>query len=338
MKIDDKNHIASKVLAIADEMQARGVSAELVLQDAGLTPAGVKDPDTRVSQRQILAVCSAAARLGRGVDTGFAAGRRVHITHLGMFGYAVMNQPNLRAILDFALRYRPLTAPMIGLAVAETATTFDMVFTPSFDLDEDSPEFRFILDFNIGMFSTMTSDSLGAKFSVDHVAVTAQTLPAKDCIEEVLGAPVLLGQGANRLALPIDLAQAPLVLANPVTARVAERICDELLVEIAPKSALIKRIGELLMERPGKMMSFADIARALGHSERTLRRRLTEEGTSFNAVRNGLRRELAMEYLRNTSMTNDDIAASLGFSDASNFAAAFRKWTGQPPGAFRPRL
>jgi AraC-like DNA-binding protein len=252
-----------------------------------------------------------------------------------MFGYAVLSQPNMRAILEFALRYRPLSAPMIGLSVTETDDDLNMIFTPILGLNEDSPEFRFILDFNIAMFANLSQDSLGSLFRVSQITITADNTPAARLIRDTFGVDVKTGQPGNLLSLPRELATAPLVLANPVTAAAAQKVCDKLLEELSPRSALLKRIAALLMQNRGEMMDFGAVASELGLGERTLRRRLQSEGTNFNAIRNGLRRELAIQYLTDTSMTNEDIAAALGFSDATNFAAAFRKWTSQAPGTYR---
>ena len=70
-------------------------------------------------------------------------------------------------------------------------------------------------------------------------------------------------------------------------------------------------------------------------TSRTLRRRLHLEGTSYQDLLAEVRCNLAKEYLRGTRMTTEDIAETLGFSDAANFRHAFRRWTGRNPSEFR---
>ncbi len=70
-------------------------------------------------------------------------------------------------------------------------------------------------------------------------------------------------------------------------------------------------------------------------SARTLARRLTDEGTSFAAVVANLRKALARDYLLNSTLPLTEIAYLLGYSDASTFSTAFRRWYGQPPSDFR---
>jgi AraC-like DNA-binding protein len=69
----------------------------------------------------------------------------------------------------------------------------------------------------------------------------------------------------------------------------------------------------------------------------TLRRRLGEEGQGFQSLKDHLRRDAAIEYLARPDMTLLDIADQLGFSEASTFHRAFKKWTGVAPGEYRQR-
>ena len=70
-------------------------------------------------------------------------------------------------------------------------------------------------------------------------------------------------------------------------------------------------------------------------SPATLRRRLETEGSTWQQLKDAVRRELSMQLLAERDLTVDEIADRLGFNDASTFYRAFRKWTGQAPGAWR---
>jgi AraC-like DNA-binding protein len=79
------------------------------------------------------------------------------------------------------------------------------------------------------------------------------------------------------------------------------------------------------------------VARALATSERTLRRRLSDEGLTFDRLREAELERLARELLRSRASTIEEIAYLLGFSEARAFQRAFKRWTGTTPGAFRTR-
>ncbi|WP_405490332.1 helix-turn-helix transcriptional regulator [Nocardia sp. NBC_00511] len=83
------------------------------------------------------------------------------------------------------------------------------------------------------------------------------------------------------------------------------------------------------------MPQFATLARELGLSQRTLRRRLLDEQTSYRALVDEVRDTLAMELLATTQLSIEQIAHRLGYSETSAFHHAFTRWHNAPPGSFR---
>ncbi|AMP09100.1 bacterial regulatory helix-turn-helix s, AraC family protein [Collimonas arenae] len=80
------------------------------------------------------------------------------------------------------------------------------------------------------------------------------------------------------------------------------------------------------------------MSRELQTPASTLRRKLSQEGQSYQAIKDNLRRDLAINYLSGSSRSIEDIAISLGFADPSAFHRAFKKWTGNSPGEHRRTL
>jgi AraC-like DNA-binding protein len=81
--------------------------------------------------------------------------------------------------------------------------------------------------------------------------------------------------------------------------------------------------------------NFDSIAERLKMSPRSLRRRLQEEDTSFRDLVDEVRAQVAIKYVRDTSLSIEDVTYALGFHDASAFRRAFRRWTGAAPYEFR---
>jgi AraC-like DNA-binding protein len=95
---------------------------------------------------------------------------------------------------------------------------------------------------------------------------------------------------------------------------------------------LRRRLRELL---PGEVPDFDTLASELNMTAATMRRRLHEEGASYQGIKDQLRRDLAISYLSHSNRSVMDIALELGFSERSAFHRAFQKWTGASPGEFR---
>ncbi len=114
---------------------------------------------------------------------------------------------------------------------------------------------------------------------------------------------------------------------------------ENILVKYKNGSSLSARIRRRLRQSlPHAVPEFDALAGALNMTAATLRRRLHEEGTSYQLIKDQLRRDLAIGYLSHSRRSVMDIALELGFSERSAFHRAFRKWTGASPGQFRRSL
>ena len=109
-----------------------------------------------------------------------------------------------------------------------------------------------------------------------------------------------------------------------------------LLVRYRDQTSLSERIRRLLRRQlAGDMPSLEAVSAALALTPQTLRRRLSEEGQGFQTLKDELRRDAAIEFLGQPELTLADIAARLGFSEASTFHRAFKTWTGLTPSEYR---
>jgi AraC-like DNA-binding protein len=100
---------------------------------------------------------------------------------------------------------------------------------------------------------------------------------------------------------------------------------------------MVLRVRNALRDARTASPSLPEIAHTLHLSPRTLHRRLGEEGSSFQAIKDALRRDLAIERLTKTTKTLTAVAAELGFADTAAFYRAFLRWTGMAPAHYRRR-
>jgi AraC-like DNA-binding protein len=156
--------------------------------------------------------------------------------------------------------------------------------------------------------------------------------------QEVLGCPVHFNADELRLVIPRAVFDRPLRRADEQLFDYLERHAQALLeraVERDTASALVRQtLCARLREGEPRQ---GDVARALALSERTLQRRLTEEGTSFAAILDEIRAELARMYLGDPNLAVFEVAYLVGYSEPSAFVRAFRRWTGTNPREYRQR-
>ena len=124
-------------------------------------------------------------------------------------------------------------------------------------------------------------------------------------------------------------------LAHHLTATLLQETCDRLIGEAKASVGASGEVYRILMSTPGVLPSMESVASTMNMTSRTLRRRLLAEKTSFLAILDDVRCSLALEYLKTTRMSADDIATLLGFNDPAAFRKALKRWTGQGLGELR---
>jgi AraC-like DNA-binding protein len=176
---------------------------------------------------------------------------------------------------------------------------------------------------------------MGSSFVVREFQVTYPQSSDASKYAALFGAPVLFGQSANRLLLDSGWLDGTPRLGNEITYSTVVGLCDAQIEEFQFRRGLVGEVRQILMKNLMRPKRFQDVAQNLNMSARTLRRKLREEKSSFRQVVDELRRDIAIRYLRETDLTVEDIAKSLGFSDAANFRQAFRRWTKAAPSEFK---
>jgi len=145
--------------------------------------------------------------------------------------------------------------------------------------------------------------------------------PYADTYDRIFQCPILFRQpGCSYEHVRED---RTVELADPRTHAMAREMCEQLLDEINRTGGIAADIRRILIEQPGCYPSIEMIAEKLEMYPRALRRKLEAEGTSYRDLLAEVRMRLAIEYLRKTQMTNEEIAGRLGYSDAANFRHAF---------------
>lgn len=318
-----------KIATVVDTVAARGIAAETVLERTGLTHAEVRNPHTLTSIGQYLTACENIVTAGAQFSDAFAIGSRLHLSAYGMYGYALMCSPTMREFFDFAVRYQPLATPTVRL---DWRSEGDMAIWQFREIYRDvmSSDVRtFLIRQQMKMTYTHIRDTAGT----DNLPVRALfALPedayAGDDARE-LCCECLYGQEANELHFPVGILDQTPELGNRLTRVMLEETCERLIGQSRISSGLSGEVYQLLLLAPNHFPSMQAIADQLGLQERTLRRRLAAEDTSYGDIVDDVRRKLAIEYLQTTRMSVEDVAWKVGFSDSANLRRAIRRWTGQ---------
>ncbi|AHE56917.1 AraC family transcriptional regulator [Sphingomonas sanxanigenens] len=148
-------------------------------------------------------------------------------------------------------------------------------------------------------------------------------------------APVRLGAPRNLLVLDAADLDRPFPGHNPELLAMLTPALGSALDEMQAQSLSEQVVLELKRSLPSGRPDVSEIARRMGMSERTLQRRITEEGRNFRELLIEARRELGRRFLGDVAMELDEIAFLLGYQDATSFHRAFREWEGVTPARWR---
>jgi len=148
--------------------------------------------------------------------------------------------------------------------------------------------------------------------------------------------PVKFKATQNALIFSTSDMDLPFVTYNAdLLATVAPQLEAELSEQLAQKTFSEQAKSILKQLLPGQRPGIEDLARELHLSTRTLQRRLTDQGITFQRLLDEARRELARHYLLHSSRELNETAYLLGYEDANSFFRAFHQWEGTSPGQWR---
>ena len=138
------------------------------------------------------------------------------------------------------------------------------------------------------------------------------------------------------MSFAADYLDAPIKRSNEELQRFLAQAPANILVKYRDPQSLASQIKQDLRQLPAEQWPETQgMAQSLYLSASTLRRRLAEEGQTFQGLKDGVRKELAIGWLAEPDLSFADIALRLGFADTSSFYKAFRKWSGTNPGHYR---
>jgi len=321
---------AASLMQLPALLAGFGVGMDKVLAETGVTPDQLR-PDAFIEYAAYLEILDNACRATGRDDIGMLLGQRQTLAALGPLGVVMRHAATLgEAIAAFvAFQISNSTGGAVYLIRVEQDVILGYgVYDQKVNA---SPQiYDMVLAVGCGLLAELTRGAVGPA----EILLSRPAPGDPDAYKRLGRCPVRLGQSQTGLLLTQaslafrlpeadpalhDQARAELVTALEDTRREMSRHVRHLL-------------RPLLLIGQGKM---EDVATRLGIHPRTLRRKLRQEDTSFEAIKDEVRYSAAREMLMLGALGIADIAFTLDYADVSSFVHAFRRWSGMPPGLWR---
>ncbi len=319
-------------LAIA-RLESAGVLVEPFLKRVGLTPELIADPEERLSVRSQIALLNEAAIALKDDCLGFTLARDFDPREIGLLYYVMASSQTLGDALKRVARYSRITNEALVFGYREGNRLIVSLSYSGVPRHSDRHQIEFCLFAAIRICRVLTGQNLIPQhFSISHHRSGGTSEMAR-----FVGTEVEFGADRDEFALNVDAGELPLVHSDPHLNDLLVKYCE---------AALAKRRGDMSQLRtkvenaialvlPHGRVLVGDVARSLGMSERTLARKLSDEGLNFSEILQQLRRDLAVRYLDDRKLHVSKIAWLLGFNEVSAFTHAFKRWTGKTPREMR---
>jgi AraC-like DNA-binding protein len=322
---------------LASVADVHGIDLRPVLKQVGLDETVMRSAALRVSYRQGSTVIRRAIELTGDPHLGMKVGAAQHLTAWGLLGLALMADDTLQAAVTTGVTYQNLSGAMVVWSAGPAGDDFELrVDLP--DPGVDHGVAVFLVEEGLSSVVTLARLTLGSGFRPRLVEFAFRAPRQTAAYEDFFGCPVRSGATVSRLVIDHASARTAMPGRDPVTYASAIEMLDQHMSSRRHQQELLEVLEVSVAQSLPAVLSFAEQARQHASSERTLRRRLADCGTTYEAVVDGVRRERVEQLLLRQELTFRDIAHRAGFSDERALRRAVRRWHGTSPLRLRDRM
>ncbi|KMV00887.1 AraC family transcriptional regulator [Acinetobacter sp. VT 511] len=320
-------------LLLLDVISRWGYNDESLFKPFGLTSEQLADPEFRIPTAIANDMVKHALKLTGEPTLGYHLGTQMRISIHGFIGYAIMTANNITEALVLANRFIQLRLPFLQLFFS----TFGVKATVQLQTDIQMEPLRteISIALMIGLISmakaiTGISDATGeVDFDFKKPEGFERFMAKFPTHQFRFEQPHLL------LSFDKNYLMNKLVHADPIASQIAINQCEAELSALGERHRIAMRVRDILTNSEQHYLSIEAVADRLHMSDRTLKRQLAAEGTSFSTLVDEVRYRHATSLLSRTDFTLEQIADELGYSDVANFSRAFKRWSGRSPSNWR---
>jgi AraC-like DNA-binding protein len=316
-----------------------GLNRWQVVEGTRLTPADLWERDLMVDITTLYQLIGNAAQLLDNPILGLQLGDYYHLCDFGVIGYAMLCSRTLREAFQLTLRYTPLMAHRPFVTTHEIdkkrgVTRFNTVIKYPPQWDQSTQCFYDAL-YHSALQRVV--QELTQQHTVFESLYLRSPMDQQERFQAHFRCPIYIDGETMAVDINNAILDSPLPKADPYHMAQAIRRCEEKLSELQPRieNSFIEEIHLVLLSSPGHIPTMEELAKHFHITVRTLRRRLSEQATTYRELVNDVRMKLADGYLKDNFLTVENIASLLGFSEPANFRAAFKRWTGKTPIEYR---
>jgi AraC-like DNA-binding protein len=327
--------VARIPLALLGHAVGLGLDRSELLRKVGLRDEVLEDPDRRVPASKLEHLWRVVITQASCPALGIRIGASLTVRQWGLVGYTMVYSRTLVQALQRVARYGDIMSEAVqcSLQIERDHTKLVADGGPRLDALRHPVDARFAS--MVGVAREITGVGIvpiEVRFRYERPAEISEHARFFRC-------PIAFGQPIAALLFRNEDLQLPVVSADETLCGYLDRLADEVVQSLGSEHSFTEKLQRAIWaELSGGRPTLQRTALALGVSVRTLQRRLREEGTTYGAVLEAFRREMAVRLLRDRRIAVCEVAYLLGYSEPSTLRRAFRTWHGVTPAEFRRSL
>lgn len=307
---------------------------DALLRSVGIDPESPVDPSHMVSATEYYAFLESCAAVdGDAISLPLRVGAAMRCDDYGAFGLAWKSATDLRGSYARAERYARVLTSVSTYEVERSEGGAYM------HLHRDGERRLGLRLSNEATLASIVSISRQVSTKAFEPLAAYLKHPAPESLaahEAYFGCPVHFGTDRDALLVSTETLQAPNKLGDTSISKFFDTHLEAELAKLEDDSSLDQRVRIRISRALSEgVPAISDIARHFGMSGRTLQRRLSERGYSYQTLVDESRRQLAERLLRQTEYSLAEVGFMTGFSEQSSFTRAFKRWAGQTPRSYR---
>lgn len=313
-------------------ISAQGYDLSALLAGTDLMAEELDDPYRLISEDQARQFYRNAVEMVETPGFGLEIGWTTSMAEMGPMGLVQIVARNVREAVAVSSSTSRTYYGLVDYVYEnrDDSTVFRLMCN-----EEYTPLRIFLLERALGLFQACCEELIDSRAAPRKVLVEFAAKGYGERYQEILRCPVHFGQDRTEIHYPRDYLEQEIASYDPQALEALKVLQNTLVNKLSAERDVVSDVRMALRRTPGEFPSLEQVADRLAMSSRTLRRKLGAANTRFQDLLDAERRRIAEDYLANSELTVQQIAAHCGFSDAQNFSQAFKRWLGVSPTEFR---
>ena len=310
-----------------------GAQEQQILRHTGLTSAQLTHPKARILAPQLASIVSNCWHYGGDELLGFTE-QKIKPGMFGLLAEHLITLQTLEEVLNYIVRFYRVSGDQLAVKIQGDDSSFRVCLLPNFNANRPKPVTRTLLiELLLLVCHRFCSWLVGQVIPLSKVCLDYAMPDHHQEYRLMFPSPCEFDSEYNALVFDAQYLALPVVQSASELASYLQQIPLPWFKKQSFFGTWTAQVMGLLEKE--KDSAIEDVAKHLHLTSRTLRRKLTREGSSFQQLKDQARRDLAINLIAQRDLTMAEIGLKVGFTEAATFSRAFKQWTGVSPSTYR---